>query len=109
MHQRPPKTAVLDMASSERPTYGEQEGSAYNGHSGAPAIIRCSCSISLAMSSGAYCVPAMCTAPIERARVLEPVGARFRGIVKRPYFRGDASFAEILSLIARLRAPPTRA
>ena len=29
---RPPKVIVLDMDSSESPTYGEQEGSAYNGH-----------------------------------------------------------------------------
>ena len=30
--RRPPKIIVLDMDSSESPTYGEQEGSAYNGH-----------------------------------------------------------------------------
>jgi hypothetical protein len=30
--RRPPKRIVLDMDSSESPTYGEQEGSAYNGH-----------------------------------------------------------------------------
>ena len=28
----PPKSIVLDMDSSESPTYGAQEGSAYNGH-----------------------------------------------------------------------------
>ena len=32
--RRPPKTIVLDMDSSESPTYGEQESSAYNGHFG---------------------------------------------------------------------------
>ena len=32
--RRPPKLIVLDMDSSESPTYGEQEGSAYNGHFG---------------------------------------------------------------------------
>jgi hypothetical protein len=32
--RRPPKMIVLDMASSGSPTYGEQEGSAYNGHFG---------------------------------------------------------------------------
>ena len=32
--QRPPKLIVLDMDSSESPIYGEQEGSAYNGHFG---------------------------------------------------------------------------
>src|SRR6516165_7235710 len=35
VHQRrPPRMIVLDMDSSESPTYGEQEGSAYNGHFG---------------------------------------------------------------------------
>jgi hypothetical protein len=35
VHQRrPPRIVVLDMESSESPTYGEQEGSAYNGHFG---------------------------------------------------------------------------
>src|SRR6476659_8741915 len=35
VHQRrPPKTIVLDMDSSESPTYGQQEDSAYNGHFG---------------------------------------------------------------------------
>jgi len=38
VHQRrPPKRIVLDMDSSESPTYGAQEGSAYNGH------FSCSC------------------------------------------------------------------
>ena len=32
--RRPPRIVVLDMDSSESPTYGEQEGSAYNGHFG---------------------------------------------------------------------------
>ena len=30
--RQPPRIIVLDMDSSESPTYGEQEGSAYNGH-----------------------------------------------------------------------------
>jgi len=35
VHQRrPPKAIVLDMDSSESPTYGEQEASTYNGHFG---------------------------------------------------------------------------
>jgi len=35
VHKRsPPRIVVLDMDSSESPTYGEQEGSAYNGHFG---------------------------------------------------------------------------
>jgi hypothetical protein len=32
--RRSPRIVVLDMDSTESPTYGEQEGSAYNGHFG---------------------------------------------------------------------------
>jgi hypothetical protein len=50
VHARhPPKIIVLDMDSSESPTYGEQEGSAYNGHLAAPAITRCSSSTNSVM------------------------------------------------------------
>ena len=35
--QHPPKMIILDMDSSVSPTYGDQEGSAYNGYFG------CSC------------------------------------------------------------------
>jgi hypothetical protein len=34
MGRRPPKVIVLDMVSSESPTDGEQEDSAYTGHFG---------------------------------------------------------------------------
>ena len=33
-HRKPPKELILDMDSSVSETYGEQEGSAYNGHFG---------------------------------------------------------------------------
>jgi DDE family transposase len=63
VHQRrPPRIIVLDMDSSENPTYGEQEGSAYNGHFGCTCYTRCSCSTSLATSSGARFDPGTCTA-----------------------------------------------
>ena len=32
--RRPPRVIVLDMTSSESPTFGEPEGRAYNGHFG---------------------------------------------------------------------------
>src|SRR5215831_14058488 len=87
------KTIVLDMDSSESPTYGEQEGSAYNGHFGRACyhplfvfnqlgdVERCALRPGTVHSADAW-----------RA-VLEPVVARYRGIVKRLYFRGDAAFA----------------
>jgi hypothetical protein len=94
VHQRrQPKIIVLDMDSSESPTYGDQEGSAYNGHFGCtcyhPLFVfnqlgdleRCSLRSGNVHSADGW-----------RA-VLEPVVARYRGTGKRLYFRGDAAFA----------------
>ena len=91
--RRPPKIIVLDMDSSESPTYGEQEGSAYNGHFG------CTCYHPLFVFNQLGDVERCGLRPgnVHSAdgwrAVLEPVIARYRGIVKRLYFRGDAAFA----------------
>jgi len=94
VHQRrPPKVIVLDMDSSESPTYGEQEGSAYNGHFG------CTCYHPLFVFNQLGDVErcALRFGNVHSAddwrAVLEPVVARYRGTVKRLYFRGDAAFA----------------
>jgi hypothetical protein len=94
VHQRrPPKAIVLDMDSSESPTYGEQEGSAYNGHFG------CTCYHPLFVFNQLGDVERCALRPgnVHSAdgwrAVLEPVVIRYRGIVKRLYFRGDAAFA----------------
>jgi hypothetical protein len=93
VHQRrPPRTIVLDMDSSESPTYGEQEGSAYNGHFG------CTCYHPLFVFNQLGDVERCALSPgnVHSAdgwrAVLEPV-IRYRGIVKRLYFRADAAFA----------------
>jgi hypothetical protein len=91
--RRPPKIIVLDMDSSESPTYGEQEGSAYNGHFG------CTCYHPLFVFNQLGDVERCALRPgnVHSAdgwgAVLEPVVARYRDIVKRLYFRGDAAFA----------------
>jgi hypothetical protein len=91
--QRPPRTIVLDMDSSESPTYGEQEGSAYNGHFG------CTCYHPLFVFNQLGDVERCALRPgnVHSAdswrAVLDPVIARYRGTVKRLYFRGDAAFA----------------
>ncbi len=91
--RRPPKIIVLDMDSSESPTYGEQEGSAYNGHFG------CTCYHPLFVFNqlGDLERCALRSGNVHSAagwrEVLEPVVARYRGTVKRRYFRGDAAFA----------------
>jgi Transposase DDE domain group 1 len=91
--RRPPRTIVLDMDSSESPTYGEQEGSAYNGHFG------CTCYHPLFVFNQLGDVERCALRPgnVHSANgwraVLEPVVTRYQGTVKRLYFRGDAAFA----------------
>jgi len=91
--RRPPKTILLDMDSSESPTYGEQEGSAYNDHFG------CTCYHPLFVFNQFGDVERCALRPgnVHSAdgwrAVLEPVVARYRGTVMRLYFRGDAAFA----------------
>src|SRR6516164_6867397 len=88
--QRPPRTIVLDMDSSGSPTYGEQEGSAYNGDFG------CTCYHPLFVFNQLGDVErcALRSGNVHSAdgwrAVLEPVVARYRDTVKRLYFRGDA-------------------
>jgi hypothetical protein len=95
VHQRrPPRIVVLDIDLSESPTYGEQEGSAYNGHFG------CTCYHPLFVFNQLGDVERCALRPgnVHSAdgwrAVLEPVIARYRGTVKRRYFRGDAAFAK---------------
>jgi hypothetical protein len=91
--RRPPKMIVLDMDSSESPTYGAQEGSAYNGHFG------CTCYHPLFVFNqlGDLERCALRSGNVHSAAawrdVLEPVVVRYRDTVKRRYFRGDAAFA----------------
>jgi hypothetical protein len=91
--RRGPKTVILDMDSSESPTYGEQEGSAYNGH------FTCTCYHPLFVFNQFGDVERCALRPgnvhsADGWRVLlEPVIARYRSIVKHLYFRGDAAFA----------------
>jgi hypothetical protein len=104
--RRPPRIVVLDMDSSESPTYGEQEGSAYNGHFG------CTCYHPLFVFNQLGDLERCALRPgnVHSAdgwrAVLEPVVARYRGTIKRLYFRGDAAFAnpEIYEFLEAERA-----
>src|ERR671929_2240814 len=92
--RRPPDGIVLDMDSSESPTHGEQEGSAWNGHFGCtcyhPLFVfnqfgdleRCALRPGNVHSADAW------------REVLVPVIARYRGRGFVLYFRGDAAFAK---------------
>ena len=91
--RRRPRSVILDMDSSESPTYGEQEGSAYNGH------FTCTCYHPLFVFNQFGDVERCVLRPgnVHSAdgwrALLEPVIARYRGIVRHLYFRGDAAFA----------------
>jgi hypothetical protein len=91
--RRPPRTIVLDIDSSVSPTYGDQEGTAYNGH------FACTCYHPLFVFNqfGDLERCALRSGNVHSAdgwqEVLEPVVARYRGKFKRRYFRADAAFA----------------
>jgi hypothetical protein len=87
------KEIILDMDSSDSPTFGSQEGSAYNGHFGYTCyhplfifnqfgdIERASLRNGNVYSSDGW------------KSVLEPVVERYRDEYLMRYFRGDAAFA----------------
>ena len=91
--RRPPRGIVLDMDSSISPTYGDQEGTAYNGH------FACTCYHPLFVFNqfGDLERSALRPGNVHSADgwkdVLEPVVARYRERDLRRYFRADAAFA----------------
>ena len=92
--RRPPDGIILDMDSSESPTHGDQEGSAWTGHFG------CTCYHPLFLFNQfgdlERCLlrPGNAHSAEDWRPVLEPVIARYRerGVVL--YFRADAAFAK---------------
>jgi len=94
VHARKPQTTiVLDMDSSVSETHGAQEGSAYNGHFG------CTCYHPLFVFNQFGDLERCTLRPgnVHSAdgwrELLEPVLARYRHMMQRRYFRGDAAFA----------------
>ena len=91
--RRPPDGIILDMDSSESPTYGEQEGSAWNGH------FRCTCYHPLFLFNQfgdlERCMlrPGNVHSAESWRAVLKPVIARYRERGLKLYFRADAAFA----------------
>jgi Transposase DDE domain group 1 len=94
VHARRPVTGiVLDIDSSVSPTYGEQEGAAYNGHFGST----CYHPLFVFNQFGDLERCALRPGNVHSAegwrKVLEPVVARYRDMMKRRYLRADAAFA----------------
>ena len=92
--RRPPDGIILDMDSSESPTHGQQEGSAWNGHFG------CTCYHPLFVFNQFGDLERSTLRPgnVHSAEgwreVLEPVIARYRERGLPLWFRGDAAFAK---------------
>ena len=89
----PPRRVVLDMDSSVSPTFGEQEGTAYNGHFG------CTCYHPLFVFNQFGDLERCALRPgnVHSAHgwrdVLVPVVERYKERAIRLYFRGDAAFS----------------
>jgi len=95
VHQRKPiKEIILDMDSSDSPTFGRQEGSAYNGHFG----YTCYHPLFLFNQFGDLERTLLRNGNVYSSddwkSVLEPVVQRYRGQDLIRYFRGDAAFAD---------------
>ena len=92
--RRPPDGIILDMDSSESPTHGQQEGSAWNGHFGRT----CYHPLFVFNQFGDLERCALRPGNVHSAEgwraVLEPVIARYRERGLPLYFRGDAAFAK---------------
>ena len=85
---------ILDMDSSESPVYGEQEGSAYNGHFGCTCFHPLFCFNQFGDCEGVMLRPGNVHSADRWKEVLEPIVKRYENNKNRKYFRGDAAFAK---------------
>jgi hypothetical protein len=92
--QRTPSTKlILDMDSSDSPTYGHQEGSAYNGHFGYTCYHPLFCFNQFGDVEGALLRKGNVPSADHWRSVLEPIVDRYRQEDIPRFFRGDAAFA----------------
>jgi len=91
--RRPPNLIVLDMDSSDSPTWGDREGSAYNGHFGCTCYHPLFCFNQFGDLERCALRPGNVHSADGWREVLDPVVARYRGKALRRYFRADAAFA----------------
>ena len=89
----PKRSVILDLDSSESPTYGEQEGSAYNGHFARTCYRPLFCFNHLGDLEGVMLREDNVASAHEWRTVLEPVVASYRSRGVPIRFRADAAFA----------------
>lgn len=88
------KELILDMDSSESPTHGQQEGSAWNGHFECTCYHPLFCFNQYGDLEGAMLREGNVHSADNWRAVLEPVVKRYRELLLDRYFRGDAAFAQ---------------
>jgi len=84
---------ILDLDSSVSETYGQQEGSAYNGHFGCTCYHPLFCFNQFGDLERAMLRTGNVHSSDDWPSVLEPVVARYRDDKMGHFFRGDAAFA----------------
>jgi hypothetical protein len=87
------KELILDMDSSESPTHGQQEGSAYNGHFRRTCYHPLFCFNQFGDLERAMLREGNVHSADNWQAVLEPVVERYRQHLLERFFRGDAAFA----------------
>ena len=91
--RKPMDRIILDMDSSVSETYGQQEGSAYNGHFGCTCYHSLFCFNQFGDLERALLREGNVASADDWRSVLEPIVARYRDLDIRRLFRGDAAFA----------------
>jgi hypothetical protein len=94
MRKTPHQRIILDMDSSDSPVYGEQEGSAYNGHFECICFHPMFCFNQFGDCEGVLLRPGNVHSADRWKEVLEPIVRRYASRKNRKYFRGDAAFAK---------------
>jgi len=90
---QPPKMIILDMDSSDSPTHGNQEGSAYNGHFGYTCYHPLFCFNQFGDLERALLRNGNVYSSEVWEAVLKPVVERYSVYDILKFFRGDAAFA----------------
>ena len=94
VHQRKQiKKIILDMDSSVSPTYGNQEGSAYNGYFGCTCYHPIFCFNQFGDIERALLRNGNVHSADDWQSVLQPIVKRYQGCDIVRFFRGDAAFA----------------
>jgi hypothetical protein len=91
--RKPVTKLILDMDGSDSPTYGRQEGSAYNGYFGYSCYYPLFCFNQFGDLEGALLRNGNVHGAADWLAVLEPIVGRYRAEHILLFFRGDAAFA----------------